>query len=388
MRNGAIISGAMHGGLILLAVLGIDFGAHEPEPLVVTEISLIEAQDLDAALSTAPLVPTQRPADLAPPAPEDPELAAVDQPEDLTARGDAAELAETFIPEARPDAPEIAMPPPPTNVPTEAPRPSIALLPSPDLMMNQAAVPESAPSTEPLQPLASIATPLPGPKPLRPPDPEPEPEDIAEPEPEPEPEEEPEIEVDPDATVEVQPEGQIGETIQEAKLPVARPAEIAAAAQAASAPEPPQPEPEPEVEPEPEPTETAAAPEPEPEPQPATPAGAGASRFDKIVTRVEQERLSIAIKQYFRYSGNRTDPTLRVKIAIELNQQGKIIDGPTQLEAQGGNAGVQNALFQAGRRALKKAEIAGEFAKLPPNKYEGWRVIHVTFTPEEIGFSS
>lgn len=387
MRKGAIISGAMHGGLIMLAVLGIDFGSREPEHLVVTEISLIDAQDMDAALSTAPLVPTQRPADLAPPAPEDPELAAVDQPEDLTERGDAAELSETSIPEARPDAPEIAMPPPPTNVPTEAPRPSIALLPSPDLMVRQAPVPESPPSTEPLQPLASVATPLPGPKPVRPPDPEPEPEDIAEPEPEPE--EELEIEIDPDATVEVQPEGQIGETIQESRLPVARPADFAAAAPAASAPEPPQPEPEPEAEPEPEPTETATAPEPEPEPDRATASGTGASRFDVMITRIERERLSVAIREYFRYTGNRTDPNLRVTIRIELTREGNLIGDPQELSAQGTPEGARRALSRSGRNALIRAANEGrEFSKLPPEKYEGWRVIHVTFTPEEIGFSS
>ena len=45
-------------------------------------------------------------------------------------------------------------------------------------------------------------------------------------------------------------------------------------------------------------------------------------------------------------------------------------------------------LFRAGRRALLKAQSFGEFKKLPPAKYNGWKLIHVTFTPEEIGFSS
>jgi hypothetical protein len=45
-------------------------------------------------------------------------------------------------------------------------------------------------------------------------------------------------------------------------------------------------------------------------------------------------------------------------------------------------------LFRAGRRALIRAQNAGVFAKLPAEKYEAWRRIHVTFTPEDIGFQS
>jgi len=46
--------------------------------------------------------------------------------------------------------------------------------------------------------------------------------------------------------------------------------------------------------------------------------------------------------------------------------------------------------FRSGRAALLKAQNAGVFAKLPPDKYEGWRLIHVTFTPDKdgIGFST
>ena len=79
---------------------------------------------------------------------------------------------------------------------------------------------------------------------------------------------------------------------------------------------------------------------------------------------------------------------MKVTIRIRLGRNAKIIGQPELLRASGGNEAARNALFRAGRRALFKAQSAGEFNKLPPAKYDGWKLIHVTFTPEEIGFST
>jgi len=84
------------------------------------------------------------------------------------------QLAQTEAPDQpKPDLSTLLTPPPPTVVPTEAPRPSIAEIPSPDPLTRQSAEPESRPSTEPLQPLASARAPDPAPRPAPPPEPEP-----------------------------------------------------------------------------------------------------------------------------------------------------------------------------------------------------------------------
>jgi hypothetical protein len=138
------------------------------------------------------------------------------------------------------------------------------------------------------------------------------------------------------------------------------------------------------------PAETAAAPARPAETRPAETArpAASTSRFAQTVTRGERDGLSLAIKRYFTYNGNRSDRSLQVTIGIELDQTGKIVGQPQKIRASGGDASTQNVLYESGRRALYRAASAGEFAKLPAAKYEAWRVIHVTFTPEEIGFSS
>ena len=67
IKTGATVSGAMHLGFLALALLGTDFFANRnPAPLAVTEVELIDGADFEAALSTAPVVPNQGPAELAP----------------------------------------------------------------------------------------------------------------------------------------------------------------------------------------------------------------------------------------------------------------------------------------------------------------------------------
>jgi hypothetical protein len=368
MKNGATISGAMHLGFLALALLGTDFFANrDPAPLAVTEVELIDGANFDAELSTAPVVPNQGPAELAPQALSDVEPIDLAAPDVTIEVPEMPILAETEAPpDERPDFADLLIPPPPTVVPTEAPRPSIALIPSPDSLPRQAAEPESPPATEPLQPLAAAPTPEPAPKPAPPPEPEP----VAAETPEPEPEE-PLQEPEPEAVAEADQDAPVSDAPQEARLPVAKPAELAAAARASSAPKP-----------------VAAAPKPAKEPQPAEPAGGSTSRFASAVTIGEKDALRLGIKRYFVYSGNRSDRSLQVTIRIRLGRDAKIIGDAELLKASGGDEATRQVLFRAGRRALLKAQSAGEFNKLPPAKYDGWKLIHVTFTPEEIGFST
>jgi hypothetical protein len=368
MKTGATISGGMHLAFLVLALFGTGWLAdRDPVPLAVTQVELVDGTNFDAILSTAPVVPNQGPAELSPQAESDVE------PVDLSTPDTAIEvpqmpllLAANTPPPKRPDFSNLQLPPPPTVVPTEAPRPSIALIPSPDEVPRQADEPESPPSTEPVQALAAAPTQNDAPKPV----PAPEPEPVVAEEPQPEPEE-PKQEPEPEAVVEAQPDAPISAAPQEARLPVARPAEVAAAARASSAPEP-----------------VVAAKKPADEPKPTKPASGSTPKFANAVTAGEKDALQLGIKRYFVYNGNRADRTLQVTIGIRMGQDARIIGTPELIRASGGDPATQDVLFAAGRRALFKAQNAGEFNKLPLEKYDGWKLIHVTFTPEEIGFSS
>ncbi|HUS53828.1 MAG TPA: hypothetical protein VMY41_07460 [Thermohalobaculum sp.] len=368
MKTGATVSGGMHLAFLVLALFGTGwFADRDPVPLAVNQVELVDGTNFEAALSTAPVVPNEGPAELAPQAENDVEPVALTTPDVTIDPPDMPILLATDAPPPkRPDFSNLQLPPPPTVVPTEPSRPSIALIPSPDEVPRQAEQPESPPATEPLQALAAAPTQDTAPKPLPPPEAEP----VAAEEPQPKPED-PKQEPEPEAVVEAQPDAQISAAPQEATLPVARPAEVVAAARASG------------------PTEQVPVPQkPADEPKPTKPASGSTSQFASAITIGEKDALRLGIKQYFVYPGNRSDRSLQVTIGIRLGQDAKIIGQPELLRASGGDPATQDVLFRAGRRALIRAQTAGEFNKLPPAKYDGWKLIHVTFTPEEIGFSS
>lgn len=368
MRTGAIISGAMHLGLLAFALFGAEFlSGRDETPLLVTEVELIDGTDFEARLSTAPIVPNEGPNELTPKPETDAAPVEIATPDVKIDAPQMPVLSEAPAPDAnQPDFQNLLIPPPPVVVPTEAPRPTIAEIPSPDSLPDKAREPESPAATEVIQPLASAPAMLPAPRPMAAPEPEP----VASDQPQPKPEE-PKQEPEPEVVADAQPDAPLAAAPQEARLPVARPAKVAAADVASGAPAP-----------------TPAAPKTAETAKPAEAAGGSTSQFAAAVTRGEKDALVIGLKEFFVYTGNRSDRSLQVTIGVELGPDARIVGSPELLRASGGNPATQNALFQAGRRALIKAQNAGVFAKLPPEKYPNWRLIHVTFTPEEIGFSS
>ncbi len=385
MRKGATISGAMHLGILALVLFGVDiFADRDPYPLAVTEVELVDGANFDAAVSTAPMVRNEGPAELSPQSDTDPTAPEAVKPDVAVSPPPMPRLAVAERPdESPPNLSALQIPPPPTDVPTEAPRPSIAEIPSPDPLRHQAPEPESPPATEPLPALASAPSISPAPKPVVAPEAEP----VAAATPEPVPDEtkdKPETE----ATTQAEPDAPIAAAPQEARLPVAKPADLAAAAQASSAPKPAAASEEPKNKP--DETEQAAA---EAKPaskaaEPQKPAGGSSAAFAAALSIGEKDALRLGIKRYFVFNGNRSDRSLQVTVEIQLGQDAKIIGQPRLVRGSGGDAATQDALFRAGHRALRRAENAGEFNRLPRDKYASWQIIHVTFTPEEIGFQS
>lgn len=464
-------------GLVIFAIWGVDwFSAQDPEPLTIAEIELVDGTDFEAALSTAPVVQSEGPSELSEPSENRDLPSEVEQPTDESQTAQAPVLSQADDPDAQPEKPEIAFPAPPTDIPTEAPLPSIAEIPSPDSLNRQAAEPESPNATEPQRAVAAIQAPLPSRRPNRPPDPEPEPA-LNEPEPEretatletqePEAAEAPtqvsEAESQSPSTDPLQPLASVGEP-SPATRPQ-RPAEPEAetrpvdptAPKFVQAPTPPKEEqpastaedqpdrqddsvrpeqvetasPKPEAPPQPEPPDTEVVEEEAPEgpapkiaklpvakpadkaaaaiaarkteqsqkatevaenkpaesTEPAKPSGSTAVSAPKL-SRGDRNALRVGIKKYYVYNGDRSDRSLRVVIRVKLDKQGQLIGKPTMRTAEGGTSASQRALFNAGRRAVAQAANAGEFRKLPAEKYERWKVLNFRFSTDKVGFSS
>ena len=134
MSKGVIISGIGHVGLILWAILGgWLFAAHETPEIQVVEVSMISTAEFDAMMSAAPSVP-----DVAP-EPAQPTEAAVEPAVEPPAEPDAAPVEP---------APEVA-PAPPDPAPPE---------PAPELPVDPAPQPEPVP--EPVAPPADLPQPI------------------------------------------------------------------------------------------------------------------------------------------------------------------------------------------------------------------------------------
>ena len=425
MKVGASISGGLHAALVAFAIWGVDwFSDQDDRPLTITEIELVDGTDFEAALSTAPVVQSEGPAEMAQPSEADSNPSDVRQPSDSAQPAEAPSVAQAPPPDAKPDVPDLLIPPPPTDIPTEAPVATIAEIPSPDPLDRKSLEPESPAATEPVQPLRSVEAPLPEARPSRPPDPEPEPE-LAEPDPErqavelaqatpeqvenaetPQVQDRPEItqeqpdqpsapesaaapklppQPEPEEQVEEttpsQPEAPKGPAPQIAKLPLAKPADLAAAAEAARKEEQRAQE---EADRQQQETQTAQSPKPQQQ-QSSQQAGGSTSQFAAKLSRGERNALRLGIKNHYYYNGDRSDRSLQVVIRVKLRQDGTIIGKPEKRSAKGGNGTSQNALFQAGRRALIKAAAAGEFKRLPREKYQRWKVLNFRFSIDGVG---
>lgn len=396
MRPGPAISGGAHLALIVAALVAGEFSSRsEASPAAIAEVTLMTGTEFQAATSAAPDFDPNLP-----PAPAAPEPG--EQRADVKVSETDAAPSTSAAP-SNPDAPvqgeEVA--PPQEEVVTAHVADVGEQLAAPAAPENDEVVAIAQPVDEiaPIAETPQLQAPPPAPRPNAPnmdtsspaapapaPDPTPEPETVAEPEPvkpDPEPAPTPAPEV---ATPEPQPEPTPPEPpapeTERVKLndpeipapllappPPTKPRDLAEAAEATRlAREKAQPQPE----------ETGATQQAE------APSGGGTTRTVGQVSFRDRESLRVGIKNYFSPPlGLQNERELAVKLQIELSQDGRITGGPKRVAGAGPAAG-QRALEGAGVRALKRAEAAGVFRRLPSDKYAAWRLINVTFTPTEL----
>lgn len=340
MQQGAYISGAAHGVLILWAlVAGFFLSAGDPLPVETMEVSVLTAEEF-AAL-TVPDLP---------------------QP------------AEVAVPE-----PVVPPPPPPEPAPSQA-------------AAEAEIAPEPAPAPEPPAPPPVEAVPDQPITPDQPPTP-PEADRVA-PDIAPAPPEEAEIapevtpEVSPDAEAQqvaeeapaTAPEEAATEIVTEAETPAsAAPVRsIRPMARPRTLPAAPTPDPAPETDPDPAPdpadaiadalAEAVAVPD-----TPPVPAG-------PPLTSGERDVFRVAVQDCWVVDVGSQAADVTVTIAFSLDQTGKVQgDSLRLLSAEGGEGAAANSAFNAARRAILRCQKGGY--PLPPDKYDHWRDVEMTFNP-------
>ena len=369
MHTGHVISGLGHLGLLGWVVLGGLF-APEPEPVELTEVSVISSADFEAMLAAGQ--PPQSVTEVAqPPQPE----VSVETPE-LNSTADAQIEQPAPLPteapsnDAVPDVTELVAPPEAEvlDTPPELSEPvgDVAVL-----------VPETAPEAAP-QDIDRVA-----PQPVA----QPNPDAAIDP-----------VEQEaaaPDATGEA-----TEQEAQEATAPEAATTEIVTEATAAPAASTRPPGRKPAA-----PGQQAAAPAPEAEPaEEAAEAPSDPVSNDDVLaalqaaqepapvptgpplTSGERDALRVAVSQCWNIGSLSTEAlSTIVVIGVEMNQNGTPVTSSIRMiSATGGSNAAAQRVFDSARRAIIRCGARG--FNLPAEKYGQWQTIEMTFDPSKMGF--
>ncbi len=360
MQTGTKISALAHAGLIAGVVIGGVFNTTDRsrfEPTV-AEVALISAEEFAALAppqATAPR-PSQPPA--RPPLAEAPTPEPEPDPEPQPDPEPAAE------PEPEPaPAPE---PPPAPPGETDLPRPADRVAPEP-----VPAPPEDA---------AIAALPAPAPAP----DPEPSPE--AEPAPEAAAPEAATTQIITEATRTDERGGAPERSIR----PQARPDRPAPREEPpAEVAERPRPQPEPQREPEPTPAEeddvlasiadaaasAVADVARQGTPQPGSVGGG--------LTGSEVDALRRAVQSCWNVGALSSEAlAVTVTVRFALDRGARPVGDVRMLDYSGGGSGAAQQAFETARRAILRCGAEG--FPLPPEKYDDWRDVEMTFNPESM----
>ncbi|MEZ5778966.1 MAG: cell envelope biogenesis protein TolA [Paracoccaceae bacterium] len=370
-RIGMIASGVAHLGVILWLILGGIFFSHDlPPPVTTSEVTLMSEAEFAAIQAAAPKAVEETP-----PEPVVPEPA-------VTEPAPEPEPAPAVIPEP---APEPEPEPLPEPEPEPTPEPAI-----------------ETPPPAPQQPEVVIEAPVP-PSPEAPraadivaPDVTEAPEQPAETAPEvapdtsPEPTTEPLPEV-PETPSAPQETGQVirtEDTQDQTEIASAAPTQSVRPKSKPPKPKPAEPAPAAETPAaEAAPTDAvndalaealsgAAADEPAP--------GTGTAPTGPPMTGGEKDALVIAVKQCWNVGALSTD-ALRtiVTVGVSMDQSGRPISGSIRMIGfDGGTEATAQQAYEAGRRAIIRCGQNGY--PLPPEKYEQWREVEITFDPEKM----
>lgn len=364
MRAGWYISGIGHVAFILVVLFGGLFvGDRIPEPISVSEVSVISEEEFAALVlpGAAPETQTHAPEVAAPETEEAPEAPEADAPPSLP-EPTAVEEPET------PDTPDI-----------DVPEPVV-----PDAVIVDTAPPVPAPPSvldgttfEPDAVAAPAPRVAPVPQVAPPPDAEVAPDVVPDtaPDPLPEPVEEPEPE-EPSA-----PEEASDRIVTEAEEEKT----YAPASSRRPRSRPPRPvrtaEPVEESESAQSSTDDAVAAALAEESETSEPVRRGPP-----LTGGEKEGLRVAVGKCWNVGSLSTDALgTTVVVGVEMEQTGRPVTGSIRMVSfSGGSEAAARQAFEAARRAIIRCGARG--FPLPVEKYTEWRDIEMTFNPEGMQF--
>ena len=369
MTPGVIVSAAGHVGLLVWLLVGWGL-TQEPLPFEVTEVSVVSGAEYAAIVAaTSPEPVADQP--VAPATPEVPPSPAL--PETPTPPPEAETPVTPPTPEPPPAPPVEEVPVPP------APEPL------PQAVVTDA-VPEFAEPAPPAPPPSSaVLTSSPRPQPR--PAPRVAPEAALPPPPEAEIAPVVQQEAAPDAPSDV-----VVEEAQEATAPEEATTEIVTEAETPSgavesAPRPPARPARPAAPPQtPAETTTASSQNADADAVAAAVAAATAGNAPDPgppMTGGERDAFRVAVQGCWVVDVGSAASRVTVTVAFELGRDGRVVGNEVvMINNTGGEPAAIQTAFESARRAVLRCQADG--FPLPPEKYEQWRVVEMTFNPAEM----
>ncbi|MFQ1699149.1 energy transducer TonB [Loktanella agnita] len=379
---GTYISAVGHVGLIGWLILGWGFSA-EPLQFDTMDVSVVTGEEFEALQRRAT---TPDPGQAEPDAPVPPEIDPTppSQPVEVqpTEQASPPDQVQPPVDENPPPPPPPA--PPATDVadaPPIEPAPPAAPPATPDVNLSQRPTPRQADRVT-----SEIVAPPPPDAQVDDsvreevvPDPIAEPEIVAE-------EQQPTAPEESTTEIVIEDEAPSG-AVQTSIRPSARP----------SRPVPPAPEPESE-----EPQVAATEPEPEVETPPTPPADtsvddavaaalaaaqnqpapAPAAAVGPPLTGLEESSFRLAVSKCWIVDNGSPSANVTVEVGFALDRQGKVVNGEVRLiSSSGGDPRATDVAFASARRAILRCAVEGGGFPLPPEKYDRWREVVLTFDP-------
>ncbi|MEO0654041.1 MAG: hypothetical protein AAFY77_04140 [Pseudomonadota bacterium] len=95
----------------------------------------------------------------------------------------------------------------------------------------------------------------------------------------------------------------------------------------------------------------------------------------------ERDALRVSVQNCWSVDVGSQSANVTVTVAVSMNRDGTVVNNQVrQVEASGGDARAQQAAFEKARRAILRCQRGG--FPLPPEKYDHWQEIEMTFNPE------
>ena len=101
------------------------------------------------------------------------------------------------------------------------------------------------------------------------------------------------------------------------------------------------------------------------------------------MTGAEKDAFRVAVQQCWVVDPGSQAGRVTVTVEFELGRDGKVAGQVSLIDHNAESDSAANSAYESARRAILRCQTQNGFP-LPPEKYEQWRRVQMTFDPEQM----